>query len=106
MNMHQIILLFICSTRQSDWLLHLNSWRQMVPYFFAYDQQNYARLTCTFIWNGGFKKNDPDTWTFCMEGHFSLYKSGVSFTAIVADYALEQEKKYKSSCGSERTASK
>lgn len=42
-DMVQILLTFIRATRQSDWSLHLNAVRVMMPWYFAYDRVNYAR---------------------------------------------------------------
>lgn len=43
LEMVSILLSFIRATRTSDWQLHLASLRQMLPHFFAYDRNNYAR---------------------------------------------------------------
>lgn len=37
------LLSFLRATRTSDWLLHLDAVRLMIPWFFAYDRVNYAR---------------------------------------------------------------
>lgn len=44
MEMVRTLLRFITATRESDWLSHLSSLRDMLPWFFAYDRVNYARL--------------------------------------------------------------
>lgn len=43
LEMVSLLLSFIRATRTSNWNLHLASLRQMLPYFFAYDRNNYAR---------------------------------------------------------------
>lgn len=43
MGLIETILLFIRATRESDWELHMNSLRLMLPIFFICDKVNYAR---------------------------------------------------------------
>ncbi|KAJ8023017.1 hypothetical protein HOLleu_38078 [Holothuria leucospilota] len=40
----EILLLFLRATREADWNLHISSVRCMLPWFFAYDHQNYVRF--------------------------------------------------------------
>ena len=49
MSMYEVLLLFIRASRQRDWILHLNALHQMIPYFFAHDQLNYARLSPVYL---------------------------------------------------------
>lgn len=49
-DMVQLLLLYIRATRTSDWQLHLQTVRLMLPWFFTTDRTNYARyLPCYFI---------------------------------------------------------
>lgn len=94
MYMYEALLLFIRASRQSDWLLHLNSLNKMIPYFFAHDQQNYARLSPVYLSEmEEVRNNEKDIWNFFREGNFSVQKRDIPFTAIGADHALEQENK-------------
>ena len=43
-----ILLDLIRGSREGNWLLHLSSVRQMIPWCFAYDKQNYARYFDNF----------------------------------------------------------
>lgn len=43
LQMVRVVLLFVRATRESDFGGHLIALRQMLPWFFAYDRQNYAR---------------------------------------------------------------
>ena len=64
----------------------------MVPYFFAFDMLNYARLRPVYLSQmTKLKKKDNDTWQAFQTGHFSVNKSSVPFSAIGADHALEQQ---------------
>ncbi|XP_067931037.1 uncharacterized protein [Watersipora subatra] len=43
MDLVGILLNFLRATRDSNWALHLDSLRAMLPWFFAYDRINYSR---------------------------------------------------------------
>ena len=106
MSMFEVLLLFIRANRQRDWLFHLDSLHQMIPYFFAHDQLNYARLSPVYLSEMATLENEEScTWNFFMEGNFSFLKSKIPFTSIGVDHALEQENT-KSSLGCEGTPSK
>ena len=49
LNMVQILLDYIKSTRNANWDLHLSSMECMLPWFHAYDRVNYARHF-TYCW--------------------------------------------------------
>ena len=88
----EILLLFIRASRQQSWGLHLEALNEMVPYFFAFDMFNYARLTPVYLSQmTELKEKDNDTGQAFQAEHFSLNKSSVPFSAIGADHALEQQ---------------
>ena len=88
----EILLLFIRASRQQSWELHLEALNEMVPYFFAFDMLNYARLTPVYLSQmTELKEKDNDTWQAFQTGHFSVNKSSLPFSAIGADHALEQQ---------------
>ena len=43
LEMVGLLLRFIRAQRTGDWRLHLDSFEEMLPWFFIYDHQNYAR---------------------------------------------------------------
>ena len=45
----EYLLLLIWATRQQKWELHLASLHELIKYFFAFDMQNYARLTPVYL---------------------------------------------------------
>ena len=49
MKMFELLLLFIRGTRQRLWDSHLASLHHLVKYFFAHDQQNYARMVPVYL---------------------------------------------------------
>ena len=92
MSLFEILLLFIRASRQQCWELHLEALNAMVPYFFAFDMLNYARLTPVYLSQmAELKEKDRVTWQLFERGNFSVNKSSVAFTAIGADHALEQQ---------------
>lgn len=60
--------------------LHLASLHEFIKYFFAHDQINYARLSPVYI---------ASTSEY-LEENVSVNKTGIPFTSIGSDHALEQ----------------
>ena len=48
-DMLQIVLLFLRGTREGNFELHLAAVRMMLPWFHAYDRQNYQRYLSVYI---------------------------------------------------------
>ena len=54
--------------------------------------QNYSRYALVHLSNMyQLQEIDPDTWQFFSNGNVSVNKTKISFSAIGADHALEQE---------------
>ncbi|KAK4882604.1 hypothetical protein RN001_005923 [Aquatica leii] len=49
MEMVETLLEFIYSERTGQWDLHLHSFRKMLPWFFTYDHNNYARWGSVYL---------------------------------------------------------
>ena len=49
MEMISILLMFTRAQREGNWALYLHSFRCMLPYFFRYDHQNYAKWGSVYI---------------------------------------------------------
>ena len=70
--------------------LHLASLHEFIKYFFAHDQINYARLSPIYIASMLLlKQPDPSTSEY-LEENFSVNNTGIPFTSIGSDHALEQ----------------
>ena len=83
MDLFEKLLMFIRVSREKNWELHLYSLHQLCPCFFAFDMTNYARMTPVYLSQMyELKKKDTRTWNLLNEGHFSISKSNVPFTAI------------------------
>ena len=75
MQMYEILLLFVRATRQDIWNLRLTSLELMIPYFFAHDLQNYARLIPEYLAQMyESKEKDNQIWEFFKKKIFSKQK--------------------------------
>lgn len=93
MKMFECLLLFIRSSRQGLWRLHLATLSEFTKYFFAHDQLNYARLSPVYVASMlELEQTDPGSWEY-LEENFSINKNGTPFTSIGSDHALEQDNK-------------
>ena len=92
MSMFEILLLFTRATRQGKGELHLKFIELMLPYFFAHDQLNYARLSPAYLAEMyTLHETDPEIWDYLASGNFSVNKNTIPFCAIGADHALGQQ---------------
>jgi len=63
----------IFATRSGHWALYLISIRQSLPWFFAYDRQNYFRyLTAHYLELVHLESNFPDVYAEFEGGNFSV----------------------------------
>ena len=58
LEMMGVFFAFVRAIKIGNWELHLESTQKMLPWFFAYDRQNYSRFL-TYYW--GEMKNLPET---------------------------------------------
>ena len=92
MRMFEYLLLFIRATRQKMWELHLASLHELVKYFFAFDMQNYARLTPVYLAEMfSLKETDSYIWNYFDKGYFCVNKNTAPHSVIGADHAIEHE---------------
>lgn len=93
LKMFEAILMFVRASRQNLWKLHLSSLNNFAPYFFAFDQINYARLTPFYLATmKELETNDQKSWDYLKE-NYSVIKTSIPFVGIGSDYAMEQENK-------------
>lgn len=92
MEMVETMLQFLRSVRTADWDQNLTSLHAFTKYFFALDQQNYARMIPLYLSEmQNLHSSDPIIWQHFKEGQFVVNKSMVPFNALGADEALEHE---------------
>lgn len=71
-------------------MIHLVSLEKFMPYFFAHDLQNYARMTPVYLSDMHNLSSDDRLF---IEKNFCVCKSDIPFISIGVDHALEQENK-------------
>ena len=102
LNMVQILLDYIKSTRNGNWDLHLSSMERMLPWFHAYDRVNYTR-NFTYCWAAlnNLAETNPKMYAEFQEGNFAVKRTSGSFNMLPPDQVIEQtiNKDQKSPCG-------
>ena len=91
MEMASLLLLFITSTREADWELHLECIRGMLPYFFAYDHQNYSRYV-SYYWASmsALAQTHPTAAQELKGGEFGVQRNPKVQHQIPMDMTIEQ----------------
>eukprot|EP00117_Sycon_ciliatum_P030087 scpid76054/ scgid23802/ len=91
LEMVSLLLQFIRATRTKDWNLHLTCVRKLLPWFFAYHHQNYARYL-TLCWCDMIRL--PETNAAASEalkaGDFTATRSSRTFAKVPVDQTIEQ----------------
>ena len=92
MKLFESNLLFMSTTREQSWELHLYSLHKVCPFFFAFDITNYAKMTPVYLLQMlELKENDQRTWDKMISGCFCVSKSEVLDTLIGPDHSIEQD---------------
>ena len=90
-EMVQILLDFIKSTRTGDWPLHMQASEQMLKWFFAYNRPNYLRhFTYYRVTQQKIKETHPKIYDQFTLGSFSLKRKDGSFNKLSPDQVIEQ----------------
>ena len=87
MEMISILLMFTRAQRDGDWELYLSSFRKMIPYFFLYDHQNYARWSVVYL--AQMMQLPMQIKEEFMKGDFVVKCSELKFTQVDPDHAQE-----------------
>ena len=91
LNMVQILMDYIKSTRNGNWDLHLSSMERMLPWFHAYDRVNYTR-NFTYCWAAlnNLAETNPKMYAEFQEGNFAVKRTSGSFNMFPPDQVFEQ----------------
>ena len=91
-EMVEILRLFVRGTREGNFELHLASVRSMLPWFFAYDRQNYARfLTIYWFEMMQLETTHPEIYASFCEGEFVVQRhTDHPFSQLACDLVIEQ----------------
>ncbi|CAF1178711.1 unnamed protein product [Didymodactylos carnosus] len=93
----QIFILYI-ATRTNNFQVRNEQWRYFIPFFFAFNHTNYARMSCHHVYeitqmDQYLKDELTENWTVMMKDR--------PFSSIACDYAIEstQNKDFKGPAG-------
>ena len=90
-EMTQILLDYIKSSRTSDWSLHLQASGQILVWFFAYDRVNYSRhFSCNWATQQQLHLTHPAIYHEFIKGHFSVKRARGNFNKLAPDQVIEQ----------------
>ena len=87
MEMISILLMFTRAQRDGNWELYLLSFRQMIPFYFQYDHQNYARWSIIYL--AQMIQIPEQIREEFMKGDFVVKCSELKFTQVDPDHAQE-----------------
>ena len=91
MRMVERLQSFAYASRNRDWLLHLESGKQLLQDYCSMDRTKYRRLMPVYIANMyALKETDPLIWEAFMNGEFCVKKSQIRFTGNGVDHGGEQ----------------
>lgn len=92
LEMIELLLSFVRASRLGNWQLHLSCLRNMLPWFFAYDNTNYARYgTFYYCTMQMLEQTHPDLHEKLQSGHFSVQMStSNTFGKIPEDQTIEE----------------
>lgn len=84
---------FIRAERTGDWDLHLDSVKEMIPYFHAAGHLNYAKSAHLYYQDmiTLHEKMDPEEYEkFTTKGYFTIRRSDKFWSRIWSDMTTEQ----------------
>ncbi|KAK4885392.1 hypothetical protein RN001_001663 [Aquatica leii] len=100
MEMVETLLEFIYSERTGQWDLHLQSFRKMLPWFFTYDHNNYARWGSVYLCDMlDLENKAPIVYQEFCDGIFVVKRLNGGFNRISVDQALEHVNKTSKDAG-------
>ncbi|KAK4881851.1 hypothetical protein RN001_005170 [Aquatica leii] len=100
MEMVETLLEFIYSERTGQWDLHLQSFRKMLPWFFTYDHNNYARWGSVYLCDMlDLENKAPIVYQEFCDGNFVVKRLNGGFNRISVDQALEYVNKTSKDAG-------
>lgn len=91
LDMLDILMNFIRAERTGNWDLHKSALASMLPYYFAYDRQNYARYATQYLASmESLSTVAPEVNDLFQKGEFVVARSRRKFAQISVDQSLEQ----------------
>ena len=92
LDLVDILLAMKRASREGDWDLHLSSIRKLIPWYFAYDNINYARYLSSYLSEMSHLEDEhPHVFTHLMSGGFAVQLGEDNpFGKIPVDQACEE----------------
>ena len=92
LDMIEILLKLVRSSRERNWDMHLSAIHDMIPWCFAYDKINYAKyLSSYYVDMVRLPRTHPTAYEFLNNGGLSVQLSSSNpFGAIPVDQAMEE----------------
>ncbi|CAI9737603.1 Hypothetical predicted protein [Octopus vulgaris] len=87
-----LLLRFTHATIEGNWVLHLATVREMLPWVFACDRINYAgHLSVHWCEMKTLPQTHPESNSLLLEGHFTVQRNSKSaFSQVAVDQTIEQ----------------
>ena len=84
-----MILSYICAEREGNFALHLFTYKQMIPFFFAANHHNYARYSVQYM---DIMENLPQPVLKCfLDGEHVVRQIDEVWNAILTDISIETQ---------------
>ncbi|KAK2185277.1 hypothetical protein NP493_241g06091 [Ridgeia piscesae] len=80
-------MMFVWAEREGDWPLHLATYKQMLPYFFAAGHVNYARYGLCYLRE--MERLPQEVLSHFMKGEHVMYHSDALWNGIWSDMMIE-----------------
>jgi hypothetical protein len=92
LDMVGLLMEFIRATREGNWSLHLQSIKEMIPWFFAYDHTNYSRYLPVYLLHMiSLPETHPEAHKLLENGDFGVQRiSKHGFAQVPVDQTIEQ----------------
>ena len=89
------ILLFVRSIREGNFQLYIQTFYQLLWWYFVLDRYNYARWATVYYFDlASLHLTCPDVFQEFMKGHFSFLKTKSAFSRMALDQLQEQNNKH------------
>ena len=91
LEMMQVLMNYMKSIKLGDWHLYINSIGNMLPWFHAYDNHNYA-WHFTYYWatQQDLPNTHPNMYSKFLNGGFSIKRSEGCFNKVPPDQVIGQ----------------
>ena len=90
LEMVEILLSFVRANRDGDWLLHLDSFAEMLPWLTIYDHVNYARWGPVYLADmRGLAQTATEVHEEFLAGNFVVKRHAGRFNQVPVDQATE-----------------